>query len=292
MFNVPVIPQFRIEDLLVEHILPNNDDFVTIRSNFIKIISDIAAEHIPRLSFMKHSMPKIIKGPYNDLLAEKTEVIPLEVLPFNEQYYDDDIKILSNYERLVHNVFQKANTPLQQIHIGGDQLTRERFSHSKRLRLGVNHNPGNFSCLSPITAEFFHLDMNFLEKVIFRRLYSDLSDTDLGTMKCEMMRIHRTNVKADAHKAYEADMQFFCSFVKAYVVEMLLEYFGMEDINSQPSRHAPPTFTDAQEIEKWVINNIGQAVDDFMLNIWRGTPAAQMQNIGTVLHMEELIQID
>ena len=53
---------------------------------------------------------------------------------------------------------------------------------------------------------------------------------------------------------------------------MLLEYFGMEDINSQPSKHAPPTFTDAQEMEKWVINNVSQTVDDFLLNIWRGTP--------------------
>ena len=52
-----------------------------------------------------------------------------------------------------------------QIHIGGDQLTRERFSTAKSLRRGNLSPEARFDHLGPTTFELFHLDMNFLQQV-------------------------------------------------------------------------------------------------------------------------------
>ena len=277
-------PKISLENLGVEDILPSAADLMTIKAHYIKIICDIAVEHVPVLRFMKDALP-LNADTDSHSMRKKTVVIPLCVLPYNEQYYEDDIKILEYYEQLVKDIFEKSyvNIENKKVHIGGDQLTRERLSETKRLRLGVNKSPGNFSTLGPITAEFFHMDMNFLEKVVFRRLYDAKSTSDLGTMKCEQLRISRTNVKADAHTAYEADQQFFVSYFKAYVVEMLLEFFGMVDVNSPASKHVPPVFETKEEIQVWITNTIGLAVDRFVLDVWRGKEIEELQPTGMKL---------
>lgn len=279
--NLPKEPLIQIADFSPRDVLPSSKDLAQMRLCYINTVCAVVAEHIPLLSFFKDAICKE-KTPFSEQLKEKTDIVPLAVLPFNEQCYEDDVKILSYYETIVRDIYGKAGVPLgtTQVHVGGDQLTRERFSQAKSLRLGVDTSPGNFSTLSPITAEFFHLDMNFLECVIFKRLYKEKSVTDLGTMKCEQQRIDRTNVKADAHKAYEADQEFFCSFVKAYIVEMILQYFGMEDINSQPTKHCLPSFQNQNDRSQWVRETIGRAVDEFVLNTWKGTELQQLQQEG------------
>ena len=59
-------------------------------------------------------------------------------------------------------------------------------------------------------------------------------------MKSEQTRIGRTSVDSDVRKAYDADKDFIVSFVDAYIVEAVLEFFGMEDVHSAPTKHAPP----------------------------------------------------
>ena len=99
----------------------------------------------------------------------KTEVIPLPCLPFNEQKYQDDVKILEWYQQLAGKIIRESGIDAStQFQISGDQLTRERFTEALLLRLD-NINPRErFANLGQCTAEFFHLGMNYMEKCILR----------------------------------------------------------------------------------------------------------------------------
>ena len=59
------------------------------------------------------------------LYENKTQVVPLPVLPYNEQCYQDTVKILDFYEDTIHNI--GGTESQKKFQIGGDQLTREHF---------------------------------------------------------------------------------------------------------------------------------------------------------------------
>ena len=46
---------------------------------------------------------------------------------------------------------------------------------------------------------------------------------------------------------YDADKDFFVSVSDIHIVEMFLEYFGMDDEFSQPTRNVPPAFVSENE---------------------------------------------
>lgn len=58
-------------------------------------------------------------------MRRRNLVVALPVLPFNEQKYAD-VQILDHYEQYIEEIYQSAEVPLAKVHIGGDQLTRER----------------------------------------------------------------------------------------------------------------------------------------------------------------------
>lgn len=59
-------------------------------------------------------------------MRRRNLVVALPVLPFNEQKYADVVQILDHYEQYIKEIYQSAEVPLDKVHIGGDQLTRER----------------------------------------------------------------------------------------------------------------------------------------------------------------------
>ena len=129
------------------------------------------------------------------------------------------------------------------IHIGGDQLIRERFSWAKILRIG-NYDPAaRFAYLGPITSEFFHLKMNYLEQMFFDSLWNDKGLMQVSTLKCEKEGILRHSVENNMMKAYDANKDFTESFENAYMAEATMQYFGMEETNDMPTRNAPPVHT-------------------------------------------------
>lgn len=78
---------------------------------------------------------EFIPGDYD--VTRKHSVVPLPVLSKNEQCYTDVIQILDSYEETVAEIFKASGKVFDgktKVHIGGDQLTRERFSGAKRLR--------------------------------------------------------------------------------------------------------------------------------------------------------------
>ena len=104
-----------------------------------------------------------------------------------------------------------------------------------------------------ITFKVFHMLMNFLT-MLFKMLYSQESVKDFGTLKCFQERISRSNVSEDVKNHYDADKDFTVSVINVYIMECVLEFFGMKDVNSEPTKHIPPTlnFDNSEDEKKWV----------------------------------------
>ena len=98
--------------------------------------------------------------------------------------------------------------------------------------------------------------------LIFKQLYKSNSETDVGTMKCEQNRILRTNVNENVNEYYDADKEYIISFVDSYIVEAVLDYFGMDTVNSVPGKNAPPK--NKTEVADWVSRHFTAIVDQYV----------------------------
>ena len=228
-------PKHSWTDVTVQDLLVSQDEYSMIRKDYTLHILKAAVKHIP---FFK-CFDEILQEDRDKKLepAPRTQVIPLETVLKNEQYYADVVDILNSYEDIIADTFHIATKELgdnTKIHIGGDLFTRERFFGAKVLRASEGNVKDRFGHLGPVTFEMFHLLMNYLQ-VFFDYLYSDKCTSDIGTLKCEINRVMRTHVDCDVKKAFEADKDFVVSFIDAHLVE-LLEYFGLEDHLSLPTK--------------------------------------------------------
>jgi hypothetical protein len=254
-------PQLHHAHAPVEMFLPNVGDWVQIAAEYAILIGRVAVRHIPAFHFLKDVVSKPILGQVQNKV--KSKVIPLPVLHLNEQRYDDVVQILDYYESLMTECAEAAGEDVEnlRVHIGGDQLTRERFSGAKCLRSGGITRKEQFAHLTPITFELFHLLMNYV-KLMFKQLYKSDSAMDMGTMKCEENRILRTNVNENVNDHYDADKDFIISFVDAYIVTAVVEFFGMEDVHSAPTVNCPPQqWPSEYEKRVWMTRVFGQLVD-------------------------------
>lgn len=257
-------PQRPWTDLKLDDFIVNEEEYKNIRLDYTKHIVKSAIKHVPFFKILDDVFDESSKT--NEEQYRKTLVIPLETVLKNEQYYADVVDIMEQHENIIEKTFQDAGVTLTdktKIHTGGDQLTRERYSGAKVLRAAEANVKHRFGHLGPITFEMFHLVMNFLQ-VFFDLLYKDKSAGDIGTLKCEINRIMRTQVNSDVKNAYDADKDFALSFIEAYIVELVTEFFGLDDHLSQPTKNIPPEFTTKEEKKQWTVDTFGKMVDEFV----------------------------
>lgn len=105
--------------------------------------------------------------------------------------------------------------------------------------------------------------MNYAS-LIFKQLYKSSSETDIGTMKCEQNRILRTKVNENINDNYDADKDFIVSFVDSYIVEAVLDYFGMTSASDVPKKNLPPPFNDSFEASAWAKEHLTAVVDTYV----------------------------
>ena len=236
----------------VSDFLPSKEDMSAIQSDYVILMSWVAMKYLPFFKMFEDIVPKTICEPPFEDLKRKSKVIPLAVLFENEQYYQDVVKILAYYEKFITESCEKLGHNIEnvQIHIGGDQLTRERFSGAKSMRAHHVEPSDKFEHLGPITFEYFHMQMNFLQ-IIFKHLYNDDSTQNIGTLKSLQQRISRTNISTNVTSHYDEDRDFVISVVDMYIVELLMEHFGLTDIIDNPTRNIPPQFSSQEDKTKW-----------------------------------------
>ena len=161
----PVTPEIPLDQLEIDDILLSQGEYLVIKQDVVKLVVDMAVKYLPQLEFFKTAVSSIPKD-VDDHMSKKTAVIPLPCLPYNEQKYQDDVQILGWYQNLFNSIIEEAEVDKStKFQIGGDQLTRERLTEALLLRFGNVDPQHRFANVGRCVAEFFHLGMNYLEKV-------------------------------------------------------------------------------------------------------------------------------
>lgn len=159
--DLPDTPQGGPQCLPMTVFLPKAEDERRIKNNIRFLISPVARICLPYLKFLFDNLPSHILGEYSQEINKQNLVVPLHVLQLNEQKYTDVVQILGHYEDKVSEIYEAAGKPIAQIPIGGDLLTRERYSGAKKLRAGCLTDKCRCSHLYPITYELWNSAMIF-----------------------------------------------------------------------------------------------------------------------------------
>ena len=276
-----VKPQVPVRHLETGIFLPSEQECEILLKDFATTLMRTAARHIPYFEQFLNVLPSNLWGEPPDGLSMKNKVIPLPVLHYNEQKYDEVVQIMDYYEDFLDKCYTEAGLDIscEQVHIGGDQLTRDRFSGAKRLRAGGLNPSERLEHLSPITFEMFHLLMNYVQ-LIFKQLFKDSSIAEIGTMKCEATRILRSSVNPNVNEHYDADRDFIVSYVDCYIVEAVMHHFGMEDALSVPTRHQPPSaWKSKSEKQTWLLQEFGNIVKSY---VWAKEDKSKLTDEGNV----------
>lgn len=242
----------------------SSDDCSIVRRLYVRLVIEIIRRHLPSIAFLntQHDTPFS-----NDAtkLVNETQVIPLPVLYLNEQVNSDVIKIMCWYSDVVEDVYRKAGVEMKSVHIGGDQLTRVRFTSAKRLRATSLQSNERFENLQPITFEFFHLQMKMLD-YMYKILYTDRSAGSIGTMFTSKINLNRTKVSSNSYHTFDDNRDFAVAFTDAYIAEGLMEMLGMDTPNSSPTKHSLPVNANDSNKQTWLQHVAELFVDNFVLS--------------------------
>ena len=185
--DIKIEPEIPLKDLKPTDVWLSQNEYKQIREDTIWLVTQLLPTLIPTLGYLTDSLPKRMYEAQKEF-STKTIPIPLGVRDLNEQYYSDTVQILDGYE---NQLAQLGVT--EKVQIGGDQLTRERFGTAIKLRIG-NPNPNDrYDHLGPTTFEFFHLNLNYMDKAMIVPLHDPEGIPELGTLRAEKERVSRNS---------------------------------------------------------------------------------------------------
>lgn len=114
-------------------------------------------------------------------------------------------------------------------------MTRVRFTYGCKLRAGAHTSKDRLEHSQPDVIELFHTKQAFLT-LINDVLMNQNSAREIGTLKYFRERIMHYNVPTTVKNNPDAYEEFFVSVGRAYLVEAILEFFGMENTESEPTK--------------------------------------------------------
>ena len=125
--------------------LPNMQDLEKVENNLVVLVSRIITAHIKCLQPLAKYVPEHIKHKYSDAMAEKSDVVVLDVLMKNEAYGPDMIDIMRSLQDYLGKEFPTS----QKVASGGDQLTCERQAAAQRHMMHEDNPADRLQLLEP-----------------------------------------------------------------------------------------------------------------------------------------------
>ncbi len=83
-----------------------------MKEDYITLIMGVLTVTLEAFRLLNKCVPIVILGSESECLKTKNIVVPLPVLPKNEQKYSDVIDVLDHYEGLVKDIYHKAGMEL------------------------------------------------------------------------------------------------------------------------------------------------------------------------------------
>ena len=247
-------PQHDLRQLPTGRFILDEQEWNGIMFDFSVIMTRILVDFFPWLKFAKSAVNQIIDD-IPEGLKDENKVVPLPILHKNEQKYAEVVDVLDSYQELCETTYEAAEKPLQKVHIGGDQLTRERFSGAKRLRAAALTETERLESLGPITFELFHLQMAVL--TAFYQILYDTQNTDSFTLHSQKIRLLRRDADGnDVKNHYDSCRELAVSVIKAYVIEATCEQFGLPDTEVVPENIPDYQNMSNEEIKLWLVSQV------------------------------------
>lgn len=263
-------------------VLFNEDDMDRSITGWIMIVGRIIADFLPQLGFVRKFIPADLTPPGAKERAEKTEVISLPVKNLNESSLKVVVKIMEYYEQLALIIVNGGTQSTVQI--GGDQLTAMVERQAKSLRKNVANPQDRFEELAPVTIEFFHVYMNYLDKMIYNNLWKDGKEkrkkkssvpnassgaVSPGTLKSLAEIVGRDGVNPnDTRNHYQENKRFFEAVFRVHVAAAFMDFGGIQDANSDMTKHAPPDISDDSALKKWTLDTLELFVRKYVFPSW------------------------
>jgi hypothetical protein len=254
-----VCPQKIYTELQTSDFLPSLFDIERNKREYAIFVARAAAKLLPCFSSFANKLNKpVLESPA--FLQKVNKVLPFNIMMKNEQKYADTIDILDSYETTLQQCCDVAGIQIEdlRIHIGGDQLTRERFSGAKCLRAHHSDSKASFQHLGPVTFELFHLMMNFVEAE-FDEFFKSNSVREVGTLAFIKERLCRISVNGNVKKEYDAHKEFLCNVTEIYCTLAVMSHFGMNATSASATAHFE--FDDKDVSFAAFMNEINSIVD-------------------------------
>ena len=125
--------------------LPSSDDLQKVENNLVVLVSRLITTHNKCLLPLAKYVPEHIKHKYSDAMAQKSDVVVLDVLMKNKAYGPDMIDIMRSLQGYLGNDYP----PSQRVASGGDQLTCERQAASQRHMMHKDNPVDQLQLIEP-----------------------------------------------------------------------------------------------------------------------------------------------
>ena len=103
----------------------------------------------------------------------------------------------------------------------------------------------------------------YLEKVVYANLYQS---HEAGTMKWQQRLRKRFGIKPTQADFFECNNAFVELAFSGYVIEAIVDYFGIDEVNGRLTKNIPPSEKLARE--QWMYKTLSHFVDTYVLSGW------------------------
>lgn len=255
----------------IENVIFNNADFSICMPGWVKVVGEILDDFFPQLNLRRSVAHINLLTEDAAARASPTEVINLPIKNLNEAILKEVVQIMDYYAELAQTIVKKSDVQ-DTVQVGGDQMTAKAEREAKKLRKGNADAVSSFSQLHPITFEFFHLYMNYLDKVygcLWRTGKPGKLDPTVspGTMQSLAEIISRELNPRDTKNNYEKNKCFFESVFRVYLATAFMDFVGMDDTTSNPTKYPLPVPA-AKAMSTWTQETLSAFITEVIYPVW------------------------
>ena len=139
--------------------LPSVADTASLRSKYIVLVSRVLVDKLQFLRKYADVVPKHIVHPLTTEMSSKSTVVPLGVIPKNENKNEELISLLEIVQEYIPRT--QEGDP-QMCVIAGDQLTSERIYNAQLIRSASETSEMRLDCFLPIHSDW-HTQVVYLQ---------------------------------------------------------------------------------------------------------------------------------